>query len=347
MIRTAIAASLLAGSALAQVGSPLTIAQGLLQLASPQCQNTVYSLANSSSPQYQCLRVDKLLPAILTNGSIIEPVDEYLSTVCYSPACNSTLLNSTAQAIVNGCSAELGQLGVDNKTVYEIVNLYPLAREVACLKDKDAKGLKNATIPLNSTSYNTTNGTFCVTELATNITGYLDVNLTNSYVDTLILGGNYSALRALESIPPTALCSNCIYAAYDLIEAEIPKFGGLVVDNKNNVTIEGFLNKTCVAEGFNATTNGTLPNGIIPVANGTNSTTHNGSSAGRFTSAISSAASASSTASRSAASGTSAAASGASSAASRVASGASAATSSAGSALAGRMAEKRRWVGEQ
>ena len=108
----------------------------------------------------------------------------------------------------------------------------------------------NASIPINSTAYNHTNGTFCVTEVMSDLSGWLGSNLTNSYIDTLALGGNTTAIQIIEKIPKTAICNDCVFAAIDLVQAEYPKLA--MANVSMNFTLDGYLNATCPA--FNATT---------------------------------------------------------------------------------------------
>jgi hypothetical protein len=112
--------------------------------------------------------------------------------------------------------------------------------------------LNNASIPINSTSYNSTNGTFCVTEVLTDLSGYLGVNLTNSFIDTALLGGNSSVLQLIESIPPQALCSDCVVAGLELVELEYPGLGNasFALSKTGNYTVNQFFNMECAAVGL-------------------------------------------------------------------------------------------------
>lgn len=312
-------------SAMAQVQSPLSIAQSFLGFLSPTCQATVLSLANLSSPIYQCLQVDSLIPAIITNGSIIAPFDAYLTTVCSEDPCSNALLNSAAQQVLTGCSSDLSNFGIGNSEVLEAFGLYPLAREVACLKTTEPMSFANASIPVNSTAYNSTNDTFCFTDLATDLSGYLGVNLTNSYLDTLAPGGNVTALRTLSSISPTALCSDCVYAALDLVYTEYLQLGSIPL-NSQNVTLNTFLSGTCASQGFNATINGTLPDTIYLAAE--NSTFPEDIVAGNFTYMPGSSATADPSLNSSVLSAVTASS-----------------APAAGVTARGEMAEKRRWLG--
>jgi len=262
MRTTAIVALAAAAGAAAQSVSPMSIVEAGLTLLSSQCQATVETLVNSSSPLYSCLQVPALLPAILTNGSIVPYVDAYLSSVCAAAPCDTSTLNTTAAMIVSGCATDLARFNVDNETVYDVIGLYPLAREIACLKTTNATAPSNASIPINSTAYNNTNGTFCVTEVMTDLSGWLGANLTNSYLDTVALGGNTTAIQILETIPKTALCSDCVFAAIDLVQAEYPGLGSYNVSM--NYTVDGLLNATCPA--YNATSNGTIPSTVLESA---------------------------------------------------------------------------------
>jgi len=251
--------------------SPLALAQNLLSLLTPQCQATVVTALNSSSPIYECLHVDALLPILLTNGSILPPLDAYLSTVCSSAPCSSSVLNATAQSLLEGCSTDLGLAGISNSTVYEVFELYPLAREIACLKTTNPMTYANASIPLNSTSYNMTNGTFCVTDILSDVSGYLGVNLTNSFIDSALLGANASAVRMLEMVPPQAFCQECVVAGLELIELEYPELGNVTSGYfGGNATLNQVFDSTCAAVGLSISSNGTLPMNITVV--GVNST---------------------------------------------------------------------------
>jgi hypothetical protein len=116
--------------------------------------------------------------------------------------------------------------------------------------------LANASIPINSTSYNTTNGTFCATELLTDISGYLGVNLTNSFIDSALLGGNATALRVIESIPPQAFCSECVVAGLELVELEYPSLGNATSTyfKSGNMTLNELFNMNCAAVGLSIST---------------------------------------------------------------------------------------------
>jgi hypothetical protein len=79
----------------------------------------------------------------------------------------------------------------------------------------------------------------------TSVSTYLGANLTNNYVDTLLIGANGEAYRQLLSIPQTYLCDDCIFAAYDLIEQQIPGIANITISQ--NATLEQALGGVCNA----------------------------------------------------------------------------------------------------
>lgn len=188
---------------------------------------------------------------ITANSSIVPPLDMYLVDVCNSAPCTNATLTSVANSIITGCTSDLANAKLSNATVLGIFGLYPLAREVACSKTSMPFNGTNATIPISPTTYNETGGTFCVTSLLTELSAYIGVNLTNSYVDTLILGGNSTALRMIEMIPRTALCSDCVFGAVDLIYQEYPQVGSLQLSS--NMTVNAYLNGLCNSTGYSLT----------------------------------------------------------------------------------------------
>jgi hypothetical protein len=129
--------------------------------------------------------------------------------------------------------------------------------------------MDNATMPMampNSTS----NSTFCVTSLLTEVTSYLGMNITVNGIFDLVLGKDTEGRQALAQIPPSALCQDCIYAGAGLIEQQYPGIWNETIGS-GNFTVGGFLNQTCVNETFpeidremNSTI--TLPEAVYPSA---------------------------------------------------------------------------------
>jgi hypothetical protein len=125
----------------------------------------------------------------------------------------------------------------------------------------------NMTMDTNSTS---SNGTFCVTSLLTEVSDYLGMNLTLNSILGVAVGSDTEGRQALMEIPQTALCQDCIYAGAGLIEQQYPGIWNQTIGS-GNFTVGGYLNQTCVNETFpeidremNNTI--TLPESIFPSA---------------------------------------------------------------------------------
>lgn len=95
---------------------------------------------------------------------------------------------------------------------------------------------------------NSTQGTYCVTSLLDELSSYLGTELSLREIATIALGGNATAIQALESIPPTALCNDCIFGALSLVETEFPEVGTSFWIG--NSTLNQFLDTTCNSTGL-------------------------------------------------------------------------------------------------
>ena len=113
--------------------------------------------------------------------------------------------------------------------------------------------LGNAPIPISS-AYNETNGTFCVTSVLTQLSAYFKANLTLPFIESIVDGGNRTALGLAERISPTILCNDCIFGAIDVVEEAYPTLGDVPLSaiygyfNRTtsvNTTINGLVNGTC------------------------------------------------------------------------------------------------------
>ena len=243
------------------------------------CSTELKSLATPNSTLYQCLKGDDIYPILTANGSVIPAADEWLSSVCSAAPCNTSYIQTTGQKVWSACKSDFGKIGIQEKYFTEGLGLYPTVREIACLKTVApvSESMDNVTVPLDSGAFNTTNGTFCVTDLAEQLSGYLGANLTAKYIESVALGGNSSAFNLLKSIPPAALCTDCVATAYDILEQKVNVSS---VSIGSGYTVGKFINGTC----SNSSTpfNGTLPDTVFEAAPNTtfsslNSTSSSGS----------------------------------------------------------------------
>ena len=126
--------------------------------------------------------------------------------------------------------------------------------------------LGNPPIPISS-AYNSTNGTFCVTSVLTQLSAYFGANLTLPYLESFIGAGsttkNTTALTRAENISTTILCNPCIFAALDLTEEVYPSLGLVTVSSiygllnmstptsvTANTTINTLVNSTCAYDAL-------------------------------------------------------------------------------------------------
>lgn len=277
-----------AGIASAQISLPSSIF-GLP--FSPQCQGAVLQVLTNGSFA-QCFPTTDLLPLLTSNSSIVPVLDNFMTDFCYNvQPCSNDTLQQAAQTVLAGCASDLAAGRLPNSTVTTAFSIYPLLREVLCLKTIDPYTsesyggfLGEPPIPINEQTYNSTDGYFCVTSFLTQLTAYFGTNATVPYIASIVSGQNSTALNLLTSINPNILCNECLFGALEVVEAAYPAIGnielqtianyapvvGLPVIQAPNTTINGLFNLTCAYEGLSVSTNGTLPESIsVSIVNST------------------------------------------------------------------------------
>lgn len=110
----------------------VAVAMVLMDRLSSECRNAILSLA--TSPLAQCLNVAALAPAISADGSIVPILDDWMTQVCASEPCDQDELNSAASNFSSACAADFEEYNVDAEDIEGIAGLYPLVRELVCLK---------------------------------------------------------------------------------------------------------------------------------------------------------------------------------------------------------------------
>jgi len=254
---TILASLAVVASASAQTVTPIALLGYLEQLLSPTCQSTLTTLLSSNSSLSQCVHTSGLLPILEnTNTSIIPNINTYLTGLCAAPACtNTTITNATSQ-ILAGCSSDLSNFGISNTTVNYVFGAYSTIREVACLSSNSSVSSMYA----NSTNSTNSSSILCPISLLYDLQSYIGQPLTNSYIDTLILGGNATAYNQLLSITnDTTLleqvaCGDCFAGSVDVILENYPVLGNSTFNlpagamgylNGTNITIPaGMMNFT-------------------------------------------------------------------------------------------------------
>ncbi|KAG5641203.1 hypothetical protein DXG03_005774 [Asterophora parasitica] len=180
----------------------LSAAAAQLSLSQP-CTQALTTIATSADAN-ACLTPSPLIP-ILTNSniSIVEPINNWLTSLCAAPACSNNTLAAIVTNVTAGCSTELSLAGFQSGDTSAVTALiqkyYPDVRNIVCLKDGN---------------------TNCVTQTLTNIqdiVGPLTVQTTLA-----LFSGNSN----LTELPSNVTCTSCAKAAYNIVNAEVPGFLG-------------------------------------------------------------------------------------------------------------------------
>jgi len=256
---------------------------------SPQCQQAVIGVLTNSSLA-ACLPVMDLLPLITGSSDSIVPVlDNFMSDLCYNyPPCSNETLMMAAQTVIQGCSSDLQSDNIPDQVVSIAFSTYPTVREVLCLKTSEPYTAQSyggflgaPAIPITTPPYNSTDGTFCVTSLLTQLSAYYQTNLTVPFLGGIISGANTTALDLTKSINPNIICNECLFGALDVVDLAYPIVGEapvqaitsfLGVDGSalGNITINGLFNATCAYKDMVVSENGTLPSTIsVSIINST------------------------------------------------------------------------------
>ncbi|ORX40004.1 hypothetical protein BD324DRAFT_615906 [Kockovaella imperatae] len=265
------------GSAYAQLGLPMQI--GPLHF-SESCQKSIFEVFTSGSFA-SCFRTADLLPLITSpNASIVPVLDNFMTDICGpSDVCSNATLYNASQVILSGCSGDLKNESLSDSVVTTAFGLYPLVRDVLCLKTMNPYTnmsyggfLGNPPIPVTSSVYNSTNGTFCVTSLLTQLSAYFNHNITVSWIEAALMGKNSTAVQLVKEINPNILCNECIFGAVDLVVEAFPAIANISVVNvtmkldpnitlniPQNATLVSLMDKECAYKNYTVTMNGTLP----------------------------------------------------------------------------------------
>ncbi|KAF8595312.1 hypothetical protein BDV93DRAFT_611476 [Ceratobasidium sp. AG-I] len=222
-----------AGLVIVAAATAVSAATPDLSGLSASCQTTVQSVL--AGPASTCLGVSGLMgiATITANQSIVAPVNDWLTSTCAQPACTNATIDSLFSNITSGCSSDLTAAEVTNGTLTDIKEYidqwYPVAREVACLKDSN-----------NSNA-------FCITTTLKALENYISQPLSlDAFGLALAFAGT--------DVPKNLTCTSCVQAAYALIRPRL--------NDANRGTWDTFLGGQCGA----SYTNGTTPAGIIQSA---------------------------------------------------------------------------------
>jgi len=166
---------------------------------SSQCGDAIISAF--SSPDATCLNQPGLagIAAVEPTASVVPAVDSWLTGLCALAPCTNESLANIATTIATGCVTELTSLNVtSDQFVLAVQILYPSARQIACLKDNQENVL-------------------CVTQTLLNVEDLVGPLTPDNLVPAIL-----SIVFDTTSIPSSVICTDCIKAAYNIIQTNLP-----------------------------------------------------------------------------------------------------------------------------
>jgi hypothetical protein len=119
-------------------------------------------------------------------------------------------------------------------------------------------------IPIDGMTYNSTDGFFCVSSLATQLSAYFGTNITVPFITGAVTGDNSTARDLATSIQPNIICNDCIFATFDILEQAFPGLDSTTFDSifsifnmssplPEGTTLAEFADGTCVEQGLEVT----------------------------------------------------------------------------------------------
>jgi len=177
-----------------------------------------------------CLKVSALLglgAVLQANSSIVEPVNNWVTSLCNAAPCSNATLAAAVTNITTGCSAELGSSSAASISTM-VQQYYPTARKILCLSDSGTN-------------------TNCITQTLTNILAVLGT-LSISNIGAVIVNAANTT-----SIPSNVTCSNCVKEAYNIFSEDFPSASS---------SLKSELQSECGASMID----GSAPSGIVQTA---------------------------------------------------------------------------------
>ncbi|KAM0753677.1 hypothetical protein T439DRAFT_322565 [Meredithblackwellia eburnea MCA 4105] len=157
---------------------------------STNCQTAATSLLTSSFGT--CVNVLGLVNVLSASGSIISPLNSWLSGAC-SQTCSSSTLSTASSTIESGCSTDIQNGTAIAVGLETLTTNYTAVKNVLCLQA-------------------VSNSTFCLSNLLTAVQTATGTNVTTSTVTSLLTDGVSSLTSLLSEVPASSLCTDCTHA---------------------------------------------------------------------------------------------------------------------------------------
>jgi len=161
-----------------------SLASGL----STNCQTAAGSLLTSDFGT--CSNVIGLVGVVGSTGSVVSPLNNWITGICSATPCSNSTLSSATQTVSSACGPDAQKGSVVAGALTSIVSNYNVVKDLLC------------------TQY-ASNSTFCVPFLLGNVQTATGVNVTMNEVISLLTGG---ASQSFNNIPPSVYCNDCGHA---------------------------------------------------------------------------------------------------------------------------------------
>lgn len=152
----------------------------------------------------QCLALQQLIPLVVgqNSGSVVEPLDNYLSSLCSNSTakCSNATLTSAQSTVESACASDISSVsGGNNGTAIDVLNgvfeSYPQFYTAAC-------------------SRNETTNTYCVTSILEQLQNATGQDLNFGSVSTLLSGGSDGLSQLNSALGDGQLCTGCVAGIY-------------------------------------------------------------------------------------------------------------------------------------
>ncbi|GAA5925905.1 uncharacterized protein JCM15063_005157 [Sporobolomyces koalae] len=178
------AKSLTVSAAVSILAATATSAQSLGSLGdiSSSCQAAAVTLLGSDFAT--CSNLQALLGvATSSSGSIVQPVNSWLSGLCTQGNCSSATIQNATSTIDTGCASDISSGNAIVTAIRSTIENFNSDKEAVCLRS-------------------TSNNTYCLTSLLNEIQNATNTQLSLSSITSL-------NLNALEQVSPSTVCTDC------------------------------------------------------------------------------------------------------------------------------------------
>ncbi|TRM70004.1 hypothetical protein BD626DRAFT_625268 [Schizophyllum amplum] len=195
---------------------------------SSECTQALTDIGSNSDAS-ACLSPNSLTPLFSGNGSVVDPITEWLGNICPSAACSNDTISAIVTNVTTGCGTELTTLGMSASDVTDAIpviqQMYPTVREALCLQDGD---------------------TNCAVQSLNNLQDILgELTITNLYV---------TFASDDVTIPSNITCSDCQKALYNTLKDKLELIEDAAVQEQCGADFVDGVNPTNIKQAASSET---------------------------------------------------------------------------------------------